>query len=198
MKYIIGSDEVGYGAWAGPLFVCAVAVPENWKTPKGLTDSKAMKQHERAVVYGEFLQQLPMAIMTAQSTLIDELGVKEALMDSHALAIKELLRKFPDAEIIIDGVLRPDGLPDRTRCVPRADSIFPAVSAASVIAKVNRDFVMRQYHKQFPHYGWDTNVGYGTNKHMAGLKKHGVTPLHRRSYAPIRKLLEEACISTAT
>jgi ribonuclease HII len=191
MRYIIGSDEVGYGAWAGPLFVCAAVVPESWRTPPGLKDSKQLDAFERAALYGEHLQQLPMSIMVASNTFIDEVGVKKALMDTHAEAIKTLLHLHPDAEIIIDGVLLPDGLPARTRCVPKADNIFPVVSAASVIAKVNRDFVMHQYHEQFPHYGWKTNVGYGTNKHMAGLKLHGISPLHRRSYAPIRKLLEE-------
>lgn len=197
-KYIIGSDEVGLGALAGPLFVCAVAVPENWQSPAGLTDSKKLTPFDRARIYGEGLQRLPMFIASAENVLIDDLGISDVLMHSHREAIKALLETFPDADIVIDGVRRPDGLPSRARCVPRADSLFPAVSAASVIAKVNRDFVMRQYHELFPHYGWDTNMGYPAKAHKEGLKKYGVTYLHRRSYAPIKKLLEEACTSTAT
>ncbi len=190
MEYIIGSDEVGYGAWAGPLFVCAVAVPTQWNRPRSLGDSKQLDPTTRAILYGEHLQHLPMAIKLVENTYIDEVGVKKALLDAHAAAVLDMLKVYPDAHIIIDGVLRPPGLPERTRCVPKADSLFAPVSAASVIAKVNRDFVMRQYHEQFPHYGWKTNVGYGTKTHQRGLEKHGVTPLHRRSYEPIKKFLE--------
>jgi ribonuclease HII len=187
MEYIIGSDEVGYGAWAGPLFVCAVAVPTNWKAPGGLDDSKKLTPAERVFLYGEHLQRLPMSIKLVENTYIDAVGVKTALLEAHAAAVLALLQDYPDAHVIIDGVLRPPGLPERTRCLPRADSIFPPVSAASIIAKVNRDFVMRQYHEQFPMYGFDTSVGYGTKKHQDALERYGPCPIHRLSYRPLQK-----------
>lgn len=186
--YILGADEVGYGAWAGPLFVCTVAVPKTWKGPAGLTDSKTLTPGQRAALYFH-LQHLPMALMAVESDTIDSLGVKKALLQAHGAAIRKMQETYPQADVVIDGVLRPPGLL-MVRAVPHADAIFPAVSAASVIAKVNRDFVMRQYHEQFPYYGWKTNVGYGSKSHQKGLKEHGICPLHRKSYRPIKAILE--------
>lgn len=191
MKYIIGSDEVGYGAWAGPLVVCAVAVPVDWTGPAGLADSKDFstpaEKAARVALYSE-LQNISTALMGVENTTIDAIGVKKALVDAHAAALLQLLQKFPDAEVIVDGIVPIPQVP-QARCVPKADSLYPAVMAASVIAKVNRDFLMHQYHHQFPHYGFDTNVGYGGGKkhaHTLALQKHGICPLHRRSYAPCR------------
>lgn len=187
--YIIGSDEVGYGAWAGPLYVCAVAVPNAWKGPHGIGDSKELKPAGCRDIYPQ-LYTLPCAIVTAATWYIDEVGVKKALLGAHYLAVTEMLRQFPGANVVIDGVLPVPGLP-QARCVPKADALFPVVSAASIIAKVNRDAFMAGAHKEYPHYGWDSNVGYHSATHVAGLDSHGVSPLHRRSYGPIKKLLEE-------
>lgn len=188
--WVVGSDECGYGAWAGPLVVCAVAVPVGWVGPPELNDSKQLTPAQRAVLYGE-LQDLTMFIAGVESADIDKYGVKASLVTAHAHALLRVLEKYPDAEVIVDGIVRIPQVP-QARCVPKADSIYPAVMAASIIAKVNRDFVMRQYHKEYPHYGFDSNVGYGGGKnhaHTLGLAKHGVCPLHRRSYAPIKAAL---------
>ncbi len=187
--YIIGTDEVGYGAWAGPLLVCAVAVPSSWKPPKGLTDSKALSPKARLALYKE-LQQVPFALMSAGSAEIDRVGVATALVQAHTAAIQSMLTRYPDAEVIVDGALSLPELP-QAQIVPKADSLVPAVSAASVIAKVNRDFIMKQYHQHFPNYGFDRNVGYGTKAHEAGLARYGVCPLHRHSYRPIQKYAQE-------
>ncbi len=188
--YIIGSDEVGYGAWAGPLVVCAFCAPTTWTPPEGLDDSKRLTHEERVAVYA-LLEGMPFSLISASNDYIDRVGVKTALLEAHSAAIRTMQESFPLATVIIDGILRPPGLL-MARCVPRADSIFPAVSAASIVAKTHRDYVMRQYHQQYPHYGFDKNVGYGVASHTHGLEQHGVCALHRRSYRPIKKFLEIA------
>jgi ribonuclease HII len=190
MRYIIGSDEVGYGAWAGPLVVCAVAVPVGWAGPPELDDSKKLGPIGCAELYHR-LQDLSMFIAGVESQDIDKYGVKMSLVHAHSVALRQLLQRHPDAEVIVDGIVLIPDVP-QARCVPRADSTYPAVMAASIIAKVNRDFMMRQYHKQYPHYGFDTNVGYSGKKggpHAQGLARYGPCPIHRRSYAPVREAL---------
>jgi ribonuclease HII len=135
------------------------------------------------------LWRLPHALRLVESDAIDDFGIASALKSAHIAALTFMREQYPDSEGIADGTLRL-GLP-WVRSIPKADALYPAVMAASVIAKVNRDSLMRMYHKSWPHYSLDKNSGYGTQAHMDGLKKYGVTPLHRKSYAPIRKLLEE-------
>ena len=186
--FIIGSDEVGYGAWAGPLYVCAVLASKKWTGPAGLTDSKALTPTQRVHIYNQLVG-LPLALATVSSELIDMYGVKRALLSAHGEAIKVLLAQCPTAEVVVDGVLQPYGVP-QARCIPKADATFPVVSAASIVAKVNRDHVMSQYHQTYPYYGFDTGAGYGTKEHARGIAAHGLCPLHRTSYRPIREYLE--------
>ena len=101
-KYIIGSDEVGYGAWAGPLYVCAVCMPKAWKGPKGLNDSKQLSYKQRAELYFK-LQGLPCALISISSGYIDQMGAGRALQTGHYTAVVEMLRQFPEADVIIDG-----------------------------------------------------------------------------------------------
>lgn len=188
--YILGSDEVGYGAWAGPLVVCAFAALKTWKGPFGLNDSKKLTPAERNAVYAE-LAHHPLVIISVENTVIDEMGVAKALIRAHTRALQLLLPQFPGADIVVDGIVR---LPEiqNARYVPRADGIFPAVMAASIVAKVNHDYVMQQHHLTYPHYGFDTGVGYGTKKQEIGIDEYGVCPLHRRSYRPVREALLKA------
>jgi ribonuclease HII len=127
MKYIIGSDEVGYGAWAGPLVVCAAAVPVDWTGPAGLADSKEFsspaEKAARIALYAE-LQDIPVSIMAAENTTIDKLGVKNALVAAHTAALHALLQVYPDAEVIVDGIVPIPGIP-RARCVAHADGVCP-------------------------------------------------------------------------
>jgi len=190
MNYIIGCDEVGLGAWAGPLMACAVAVPADWTGPPGLTDSKTFSKNKAAMlpIYNQLVG-LPLALASMSVEGIDSMGLRPSLIATQTMVILELLRRFPGARVVVDGDVPLPELP-RAELHVKGDAKFPAISAASIIAKVNRDFLMKQYHAQFPHYGWDTNAGYGGNsKHAAGLDKYGVTFLHRRSYGPIKERL---------
>jgi ribonuclease HII len=187
MRYVIGADEVGLGSLAGPLITCAVAVPEDWEPPHGLRDSKKMGYALRETVY-KSLYELPMCISVASNEVIDEMGIGMMLTAAHTQAIRELLQYYPDADVILDGNRRLPELP-RIRCVPKADSKFPAVMAAACIAKVNRDHIMIGYAKQYPSYGFDSSMGYGTERHLNALNRLGPCHIHRRSYAPVKQAL---------
>ena len=184
--YVVGSDEVGFGAWAGPLYVCAYAADEDWTLP-GLGDSKALTPSERRDVY-ERLDLTRASLIRVDSKTIDEFGVGRCLVGAHAQAIQALLtRGFASARIIVDGNLR---VPlARAEAIPKADTKFPAVMAASIIAKQNRDLEMRASAKQYPHYGFGSHVGYGTPEHRSALDAYGPCPIHRFSYAPIKAVL---------
>lgn len=185
MKYIIGCDEVGLGSWAGPFYACAVAVPEGWHVP-GLDDSKALGPTERAALYTQ-LYAVPHRIARAEVRCIDGMGIRPTLIECHSMVIEALLREYPDAAVVVDGIVHLPRLP-HAQLVKKADSLYPAVMAASVIAKHSRDAEMQALHQRYPHYGWDTNMGYHSKKHVAGLASHGLSPEHRLSYEPMKSM----------
>lgn len=185
--WVIGSDEVGYGAWAGPLVVVAVAVPRGW-TLSGLKDSKAFTgpnaRRNREALYEPLCAAVRgrWAMATRHPGEIDARGVGVCLIEAHTAAIRSVLTKIGQAEeIIVDGILRLPGIPD-ARSVPKADAKYPAVSAASVLAKVLRDQQMELYEEKYKGYDFVHNVGYGSDRHLVGIKELGFSPLHRRSY----------------
>lgn len=192
----IGADEVGYGSLAGPLVVCAVRAPKDW-TLAGLNDSKKLSPKKR----GEMLLKLMRLVQNKQisyhlaersNTEIDKAGVYVALKDAFVECFHVLYA--PDSLIITDGTLKFDNLGvdayDKVSVI-KADSKYPAVMAASIIAKEWRDDKMHTLHHTYPNYGWDHNVGYAAKDHMEALAKYGPCPLHRFSYAPMRLMSEE-------
>lgn len=182
----IGSDEAGYGAWAGPLYVCAYASETGWMVD-GLDDSKRLTPLARRRVYGDLdLQRASLVRVEAQE--IDRFGVGHCLLAAHAHAIDLLLERYPDARIVVDGLLQVPIL--RAESIPHADQTVPSVMAASVIAKCNRDLIMQQLHVQHPQYGFASHVGYGTAAHRVALRIYGPCAAHRRSYRPIKELLD--------
>jgi ribonuclease HII len=196
VKYVIGSDEVGTGAWAGPIYVCAVAAPVGWRC-EGLNDSKKLTEVKRSEVYMRVRPQVICALVFGSVAAIDHYGMGPVLFALHAAAVKTLYAQFPGSDVIIDGEVASynkeavQELPPGTRCVPKADGTYPAVMAASVLAKVNRDAEMREHSKLYPAYGFASNKGYGSAAHTAALAQYGVTPIHRKSYRPIREALEK-------
>lgn len=188
--WIIGSDEVGYGAWAGPLLVVAVVVPADWKGPPGLTDSKALSVKKREAIAAGPLP--PHTAIWVDPKDIDAKGVGKALAEAHQAAVagaRARLTEEARARVIIDGSL--DFGIEGAEAIPKADAKFPAVSMASVIAKVQRDHMMMVYDAVYPGYGFASNMGYGTPTHQAGLEKLGPCLIHRRSYAPIARYVRE-------
>jgi len=181
----VGIDEVGRGCWAGPLVVGAVILKQSLS---GLRDSKQLIKSERerlALIIHE--EALACALGWVTPVELDELGLTAAT----SLAMRRAMELLPARydEIIIDGSI--NYLPDEplARVLIKADASVPAVSAASIIAKVARDRYMMDIAAEYPDYGFERHVGYGTRLHREQLKLHGVSRLHRRSFAPVRALL---------
>jgi ribonuclease HII len=183
---LVGMDEVGRGCWAGPVVAGAVIL----KRPiAGLRDSKKLTrlQRERLAVKIR-LRALTFGLGWATPAEIDEIGLTAAIKRAMQRALAEI--NAPYDEIIIDGNYNFLAELPGTKILIKADDLIPAVSAASIIAKVARDEWMRAAAARFPEYQFETHVGYGTAVHRASLKLHGICELHRRSYKPIQALLE--------
>lgn len=183
-KNIIGCDEVGYGAWSGPVVVCGVKASKDWIID-GLGDSKQLTPKKRGVMSEILLKNKDITYHIAQrdNIHIDKVGLGLALKECYVEVFKMLYDV--DSLIIVDGILKFDklGVDDYDKMsVIKADAKFPTVMAASIIAKEFRDPMMHEYHKTYPNYGWDSNVGYGASAHKKGIKEFGFTPLHRMSY----------------
>lgn len=190
---ILGIDEVGRGPWAGPLVVGAVVLPDGHDL-NGLTDSKKLSAKRRQVLEIAIKEAaLGWGLGWVHADEIDTVGLSEALRLATIRAVQAV--KAPYHEIIIDGTinfLKETSKGKYVTTLAKADALIPAVSAASIIAKVARDTYMEEQARVYPEYGFDSHVGYGTAKHQRALLEHGVTVLHRRSFAPIKKLLNEA------
>ncbi len=186
-KFLVGADECGLGSLAGPLLCCAVAVPADWVPPPGLNDSKKLTKAKREKLYN-ILRELPRALSWVSAAHIDIIGIRTAVIAAHTNVIQEMLALHHDAEVILDGDVTLPELP-QVRCVPHADAIFAHVMAASVIAKVTRDWEMARLDKEYKGYAFAKNAGYGTPEHLQGLAKHGASPLHRKSFEPIKTMV---------
>lgn len=190
---ILGIDEVGRGPWAGPLVVGAVVLGCEID---GLTDSKKLSAKRRVELAAEINEKAAaVGLGWVHAGEIDTLGLGPALYLACQRAVKEI-----DAlgvayhEIIIDGTI--NLLKDTSKgayvtCMKKADLLIPAVSAASIVAKVARDEYMSQQSLAYPEYGFASHVGYGTARHIAAIEEYGVTPLHRLSFAPLAKYPKE-------
>lgn len=192
--FVVGSDEVGYGAWAGPVMVAAVAVPRDWKPPVGLTDSKKMSASSMRRVRSEFLTGTAgtwWAIEQASPAEIDEAGVHRVVYALHEKLLRAAAAWSREAAggaeplVIVDGGIAIEG----SIALPKADLLVPAVSMASVLAKLARDEHMAERDREYPGYGFAAHVGYGTPTHQEALARLGPCALHRRSYAPIAELV---------
>jgi ribonuclease HII len=184
---ILGIDEVGRGPWAGPLVIGAVVL--GGVEIEGLTDSKKLSKKRRDeldIVIREQADGYGLGWVDAAE--IDEIGLSAALVLATRRAVEQI--KAPYHEIIIDGTinfLKDTSKADYVTTLKKADLLIPSVSAASIIAKVARDNYMSEQGALYPEYMFSAHVGYGTAAHRAAIDEHGVTPLHRLSFAPLAK-----------
>jgi ribonuclease HII len=183
---IAGVDEVGRGPLAGPV-VAAAVILDPLHPIEGLTDSKKLTAKKREELF-EVIQQgaLAWAIGRAEVEEIDRINILQASFLAMQRAVKALPIK--PSEVLVDGNKAPDfGIP--AKAIVKGDLSVPAISAASILAKVTRDREMVAFEEQFPGYGFAKHKGYPTAQHRAALQKLGLTPIHRRSYAPVQQLL---------
>lgn len=189
---MIGVDEAGRGPLAGPVVAAAVVLGD--AIPTGLDDSKRLSAKRRAVLDEAIRQTCGWAVAVVEPDEIDRLNIFIATMEAMTRAVARLTAALeaPVSAVLIDGNLTPQGR-CRDWCWPAraivgGDGIEPAISAASIIAKEWRDRLMLEAAAAHPHYGWERNKGYGTAEHLDALRRHGPTPLHRRSFAPVAQL----------
>jgi ribonuclease HII len=189
-RLVCGIDEAGRGPWAGPVVAGAVVLdPETLGETllRGLDDSKKLKPQAREVLFRELQARARIGVGIADVDEIDSLNILQATMLAMARALGDLGTPAPDLALV-DGNRAPE-LACAARTVVKGDGLSLSIAAASIVAKVSRDRMMAELDRRHPGYGWARNAGYGTAEHQAALASLGVTPAHRRSFAPIRKIL---------
>ena len=184
--FVAGVDEAGRGPWAGPVVAGAV-IFEGFTAPEGIHDSKQLTSAKREELYKIILDVGVVGIGYASVEEIESLNILGATKLAMQRAVAAL-KIIPDV-VLVDGN-QPPKFNQKTIALVKGDSISTSIAAASIIAKVTRDRLMQELHDAFPYYGWNRNAGYGTAAHIKGLEKFGITPHHRKSFAPIRKLLD--------
>ena len=186
--WIAGVDEAGRGPWAGPVYAAAVILHPAHPIA-GLADSKKLSAKKREALFDVIQRDAKAwAIASASAEEIDAINILQASLLAMRRAVEALA--IQPHKILVDGLHCPKvSMP--ARAIVKGDAKEVAISAASILAKVARDRVMLKLHQQYPHYGFDAHKGYGTAVHIAALDAHGVSPVHRRSYAPIVKLLNK-------
>ena len=184
---IAGVDEVGRGPLAGPVVAAAVILPKNCKI-KGLNDSKKIpkKKHEE-IFQAVKDNSLAIGIGIMVNHVIDQVNIYEATK----LAMKEAVSQLdPQPEHLLIDAMKLDLQISQTSII-KGDANSLSIAAASIVAKVTRDKIMANYDQEFPGYDFAQNAGYGTTKHLEGIEKHGVTPIHRTSFEPIKTIVSE-------
>ena len=182
---IIGVDEVGRGPLAGPVISAAIILNKE-KIPEGINDSKKLSKKKREVINEELISQHSFAICIASVEEIDKINILQASLLAMKRAVLNL--NIKPQTILVDGNKLPD-LEYNMYPIIKGDSKSISIAAASIIAKVYRDKLMQDLSLQYPGYYWEKNSGYGTKQHLLALNNLGVTPIHRKSFAPIYNML---------
>ena len=184
---IAGVDEVGRGPLAGPVVAAAVILPKACKIP-GLNDSKKIPKSKHKEIYEAVLQNaIAIGIGVKDNQVIDQVNIYEATKLAMMEAIGQL---EPQPQHLLIDAMKLD-LPIPQTSIIKGDANSLSIAAASIVAKVTRDQMMEEFDKEYPGYDFAKNAGYGTAKHLAGLVQLGVTPIHRRSFEPVKSMCED-------
>ena len=187
MELIAGVDEVGRGPLAGPVVAAAVILPKACKIP-GLNDSKKIPKSKHKEIYEAVLQNaIAIGIGIKDNHVIDQVNIYEATKLAMMEAIGQL---DPQPQHLLIDAMKLD-LPISQTSIIKGDANSLSIAAASIVAKVTRDQMMEEFDREYPGYDFAQNAGYGTAKHLAGLDKLGVTPIHRRSFEPVKSMCED-------
>ena len=184
MKIIAGVDEVGRGSLIGPVYAAAVILNKSINL-KFLKDSKSLIKKKREFLFNYIKKNSIWAIGKASNKEIDKINILQASLLAMKRAIKKLKKK--PSHILVDGNKLPDLKNFKMKAIVKGDQKIPAISAASIIAKVSRDKFIISLAKKNSGYYWHQNFGYGTKQHLSAIKKLGVSKHHRKSFYPIRK-----------
>ena len=182
---VAGVDEAGRGPLAGPVVVAAVVLNPD-RPIDGLDDSKKLNEKRREELFPLIIERsLAWSVVAIEPAEIDRINILQATLLGMQQAVEQLL-PLPSLALI-DGNRAPQ-LDCVVRTIVQGDSLEPAISAASILAKVTRDRLMKKLHFDYPEYGFDRHKGYPTADHLARLARYGPCPIHRRSFAPVRKV----------
>ena len=187
IELIAGVDEVGRGPLAGPVVAAAVILPKLCKI-KGLNDSKKIPKSKHEAIYNQVMKEaVAVGIGIKDNYVIDDVNIYEATK----LAMIEAIEKLnPQPEHLLIDAMNLD-LPIEQTSIIKGDANYLSIAAASIAAKVTRDKMMADYEQEFPGYAFAKNAGYGTKEHLSGIDKFGVTPIHRRSFEPIKSIIKK-------
>ncbi|AYG00389.1 ribonuclease HII [Lactococcus allomyrinae] len=186
IELIAGIDEVGRGPLAGPVVTAAVILPPNCKI-RDLNDSKKVPKSKHHTIFNEIQKQaIAIGIGVVSHEKIDEVNIYEATKIAMLQAVENL--KVVPEHLLIDAMVLDIAIP-QTKII-HGDATSLSIAAASIIAKVTRDEMMAEFALEFPGYDFENNVGYGTAKHLSALTELGITPIHRKSYEPIKSMVE--------
>ncbi|MBE9009186.1 ribonuclease HII [Pseudanabaenaceae cyanobacterium LEGE 13415] len=190
---IAGVDEVGLGCLAGPIVAAAVLLPPGCEMIEGVRDSKVLSAQARSRLFTQ-IQESAIAVGVGMAT-VQEIEQINVLRASYLAMQRALNRIAPCDHALIDGrPIKQADLGSHTAIID-GDATCYAIACASIIAKVRRDRFMQQLAKRYPHYAWERNAGYGTKQHLEAIDQFGITPYHRRTYAPVQKAIEQLTLN---
>jgi len=184
---IAGVDEAGRGPLAGPV-VAAAVILKTFSFKERIDDSKKLSAKKREKAYSEIVKKSVVGVGIVDEKTIDKINIYQATKRAMMMAIANL--EIPPEYVIVDGKMK-IATKCPLKCIVGGDSKSLSIAAASIVAKVTRDRIMLEYDSIYPQYGFARHKGYGTKEHMAAIKNHGASPIHRNSFRPIRDLLPQ-------